>query len=84
MMVRSPAISAHKRRSLSQRARRDAEAEQRGPAPAYLPHGAVVGEAAELANLAGKMIGSAKVQVEYYALRKEAPTIEFLRAPYAD
>jgi hypothetical protein len=34
--------------------------------------------------LAGKMIGSAKVQVEYYALRKEAPTIEFLRAPYAD
>ena len=36
------------------------------------------GEAAELANLAGKMIGSAKVQVEYYALRKEAPTIGFL------
>ncbi len=23
-------------------------------------------------------------KVEYYALRKEAPTIEFLRAPYAD
>lgn len=38
------------------------------------------GEAAELANLAGKMISSAKVQVEYYALRKEAPTIEFLRS----
>ena len=38
------------------------------------------GEAAELANLAGKMIGSAKVQVEYYALRKEAPTISFLGA----
>jgi len=37
-------------------------------------------EAAELANLAGKMIGSAKVQVEYYALRKEAPTIAFLQA----
>ena len=36
------------------------------------------GEAAELANLAGKMIGSAKVQVEYYALRKEAPVIGFL------
>lgn len=35
-------------------------------------------EAAELANLAGKMIGSAKVQIEYYALRKEAPTIAFL------
>jgi len=38
------------------------------------------GEAAELANLAGKMISSAKVQVEYYALRKEAPTIVFLRS----
>lgn len=38
------------------------------------------GEAAELANLAGKMIGSAKVQVEYYALRKEAPTIAFLES----
>jgi len=36
------------------------------------------GEAAELANLAGKMISSAKVQVEYYALRKESPTIPFL------
>jgi hypothetical protein len=38
------------------------------------------GEAAELANLAGKMISSAKVQVEYYVLRNEAPTIEFLRS----
>lgn len=37
-------------------------------------------EAAELANLAGKMIGSAKVQVEYYALRKEAPKIAFLES----
>ena len=36
-------------------------------------------EAAELANLAGKMIGSAKVQVEYYALRKESPDIRFLK-----
>jgi hypothetical protein len=35
-------------------------------------------DAAELANLAGKMINSAKVQVEYYTLRKEAPEIEFL------
>lgn len=35
-------------------------------------------DAAELANLAGKMINSAKIQVEYYALRKEAPTISFL------
>jgi 5-formyltetrahydrofolate cyclo-ligase len=36
-------------------------------------------DAAEFANLAGKMINSAKVQVEYYALRKEAPTIPFLQ-----
>jgi len=36
-------------------------------------------EAGELANLAGKMISSAKVQVEYYALRKEMPRIEFLK-----
>ena len=36
------------------------------------------GEASELANLAGKMINSAKVQVEYYALRKETPGITFL------
>ena len=35
-------------------------------------------DASELANLAGKMINSAKVQLEYYALRKEAPTITFL------
>ena len=37
-------------------------------------------EAAELANLAGKMIGSAKVQVEYYALRKEQPRIDWLES----
>ena len=36
-------------------------------------------DAAEFANLAGKMINSAKVQVEYYALRKEAPNINFLK-----
>ena len=36
------------------------------------------GEAAELANLAGKMINSAKVQVEFYSLRKEMPDIKFL------
>ena len=35
-------------------------------------------EAAELANIAGKMISSAKVQVEFYALRKEMPDIKFL------
>lgn len=38
-------------------------------------------EAAELANLAGKMINSAKVQVEYYTLRKETPRIDFLESP---
>lgn len=37
-------------------------------------------DAAELANLAGKMINSAKVQVEYYALRKETPHITFLES----
>ena len=37
-------------------------------------------EAAELANLAGKMIASAKVQVEYFALRKESPRIKILEA----
>ena len=37
-------------------------------------------EAAELANLAGKMISSAKVQVEYFALRKESPRIAFLES----
>jgi hypothetical protein len=41
------------------------------------------GEAAELANIAGKMIGSAKVQVEYYALRKEQPRIEWLESSNA-
>lgn len=47
---------------------------------AQLKAGAIKpGEAAELANIAGKMIGSAKVQVEYYALRKESPNIEFLK-----
>jgi hypothetical protein len=37
-------------------------------------------DAAELANIAGKMIASAKVQIEYHALRKESPNISFLRA----
>lgn len=38
-------------------------------------------EAAEMANLAGKMINSAKVQIEYYALKKESPSIAFLEMP---
>jgi len=37
-------------------------------------------DASELANIAGKMISSAKAQVEYYALRKESPEISFLRS----
>ena len=36
--------------------------------------------AAELANIAGKMINSAKAQIEYYALRKESPSIKFLES----
>jgi hypothetical protein len=35
-------------------------------------------DASELANIAGKMISSAKVQVEYYGMRKESPKIAFL------
>ena len=37
-------------------------------------------KAAEFANLAGKMINSAKVQVEYYALKNEHPNIGFLES----
>ena len=35
-------------------------------------------KASEFANIAGKMINSAKVQIEYYALKKELPAISFL------
>ena len=35
-------------------------------------------DASEMANLAGKMINSAKVQLEYHALRKDKPSIKFL------
>jgi hypothetical protein len=34
-------------------------------------------DAAELTNCVGKMIGLAKVQLEYHALRKEKPTLTF-------
>jgi hypothetical protein len=34
-------------------------------------------EAAELTNCVGKMIGLAKVQLEYHALRKESPRMNF-------
>lgn len=37
-------------------------------------------EASELANLAGKMINSAKVQVEYHAMRGDVPHITFLHS----
>jgi hypothetical protein len=37
-------------------------------------------DASELANIAGKLINSAKVQIEYYALRKDKPSIPFLDA----
>jgi len=33
-----------------------------------------------MANVAGKMINSAKVQIEYYALRKETPEVAFLKS----
>ena len=36
-------------------------------------------EAAEMNNTAGKIISSIKVEIEYYALRKENPEIAFLR-----
>ena len=35
-------------------------------------------DAAEMANVAGKMIDSAKVQLEYHALRRDTPKIKFL------
>jgi hypothetical protein len=36
-------------------------------------------EASEFANIAGKMINSAKVQVAYYELLKKQADIEFLQ-----
>jgi len=35
-------------------------------------------DASELANIAGKMINSAKVQLDYHALTKQTPKIPFL------
>lgn len=35
-------------------------------------------DVAELANVAGKMINSAKIQLDYYTQRKEKPAIPFL------
>lgn len=37
-----------------------------------------VDQASELANVAGKMINSAKVQVAYYELLRTQPQIDFL------
>jgi hypothetical protein len=42
-----------------------------------------VKSAGELANIAGKMIKSSAVQVEYYALRKQETKIPFLEEPAA-
>jgi hypothetical protein len=41
-------------------------------------------EAFELSNIAGKMISSAKVQVEYFALSKKPQSISFLEEPKAE
>ena len=35
-------------------------------------------QASEIANLSGKMINSAKAQLDYHALRKDEPSIKFL------
>lgn len=35
-------------------------------------------DAKEMNNAAGKMIGTAKVELEYYALREEKPNIPFI------
>jgi len=35
-------------------------------------------DAAEMNNTAGKIINSIKVEIEYYAIRKEKPEIAFL------
>jgi hypothetical protein len=37
-----------------------------------------VPQAVEMNNTAGKLIQSAKIQLEYHGLRKELPTIDFL------
>jgi hypothetical protein len=37
-----------------------------------------VPQAAEMNNAAGKILNSVKVELDYYALRKETPKIEFL------
>lgn len=36
--------------------------------------------ASELNNCAGKIINSLKVQLDYYGLRKEKPTIDFMES----
>lgn len=46
---------------------------------AELRNGSIdVAVASELANIAGKMISSAKTQCTYYELRQEKPSISFL------
>jgi hypothetical protein len=49
---------------------------------ADLRSGAVkANDAAAFANIAGKLINSAKVQLEYHSLRKDTPNIPFLDEP---
>ena len=40
-----------------------------------------VKSAKEMNNSAGKIIGTVKVELEYAALRKEIPSIEFMKNP---
>lgn len=40
--------------------------------------GLEVKQASEMSNMAGKIINSLKVEIEYAALRKEKPDIDFL------
>ncbi len=40
--------------------------------------------AVEVNNTAGKIIGTAKVQLAYHAIRGESPVIPFLAAPVED
>ena len=47
---------------------------------AKLKKGEINVDAAEaMTNLSGKLINSARAQVDYYALRGESPTIDFLK-----
>ena len=40
-----------------------------------------IGDAKEINNTAGKVIASVKVQLEYALLRRESPSLPFLKSP---